>query len=91
MGPRDVRTAGLEGAPGLAVAGGATAVLGVGKEWYDRENGGPFSEKDLVWDAIGRRLADVYASSDWLSVRESSASARPWRRSGEPRSSQIFA
>lgn len=40
------------------VAAGATALgLGVAKEVWDVRAGGPFSLKDLVWDAAGVALA----------------------------------
>ena len=43
---------------GALVAAGATALgLGLAKELKDVRGGGPFSLKDLVWDAAGVALA----------------------------------
>jgi uncharacterized protein YfiM (DUF2279 family) len=57
-----VRSFGLEGAPGLALAGAGGAAAGVWKEWQDRRAGGPFSRKDLAWDALGIGAALALAS-----------------------------
>jgi len=42
----------------MGVAAGAIA--GLGKEWYDRKSGRPFSYRDLIWDSIG------IAAGAWL-------------------------
>lgn len=47
------RSTGLDRTPALATAATSAAVAGVGKEWYDRQVGRPFSYKDLGWDALG--------------------------------------
>jgi putative lipoprotein len=44
---------------GIAIGVGATA--GVGKEVADRRAGGPFSFRDLVWDAGGITAAALVA------------------------------
>lgn len=51
------RAARLDHAPSLASASAATAVVGIGKELRDRRAGGPFSARDLVWDAAGAGAA----------------------------------
>ncbi|MGH7481178.1 MAG: hypothetical protein ACRELV_03415, partial [Longimicrobiales bacterium] len=45
--------AGLDHDAGVAAAIGIAAALGVAKELRDRRSGGPFSVRDLVWDAAG--------------------------------------
>ena len=40
-----------------ATAIAASLAAGIGKELYDRARGGPFSLKDLAWDALGRLAA----------------------------------
>lgn len=57
-----VRSFGLEGAPGLALAGAGGAAAGIWKEWQDRRAGRPFSRKDLAWDALGIGAALALAS-----------------------------
>lgn len=47
------RSSGLDRTSALATAATGAAVVGVGKEWYDQRSGGPFSFKDLSWDALG--------------------------------------
>jgi uncharacterized protein YfiM (DUF2279 family) len=47
------RGAGLQETPALATAAALAAGAGVWKEWRDRQAGGPFSHKDLVWDGLG--------------------------------------
>lgn len=51
----------LDPAPARAVAAGVTLSLGVGKELTDARRGGPFSVKDLAWDAAGVALGFVFA------------------------------
>jgi uncharacterized protein YfiM (DUF2279 family) len=41
----------------LRIGAAATAVVGVAKEVADRARGGPFSVRDLVWDAAGAGAA----------------------------------
>jgi putative lipoprotein len=48
--------AGMERRPALAVASGVTALVSLGKEWYDRRRGRAFSGRDLAWDAAGAVL-----------------------------------
>ena len=45
--------AGAGRASALAAAGAVTAAVSIGKEVRDRRVGGPFSTRDLVWDAAG--------------------------------------
>lgn len=52
-------TTGHSGA--LVLASGATAVVGLGKEWRDRGTT-DFSAKDLVWDGAGALAASVLLS-----------------------------
>ena len=40
-------------------ASAASAVVGIGKELRDRRAGGPFSVRDLVWDAAGAGTATL--------------------------------
>ncbi|HEX7050560.1 MAG TPA: hypothetical protein VF188_10190 [Longimicrobiales bacterium] len=47
------RTAGLGKGAAVLAAGLGAGAAGVGKELYDREHGGPFSHRDLVWDGLG--------------------------------------
>jgi uncharacterized protein YfiM (DUF2279 family) len=49
----------LDPDPAAASAVGLAAILGVGKELVDRRAGGPFSARDLVWDAAGIALGLV--------------------------------
>ena len=46
----------LDPDPATASAIAIAAILGVGKEVVDRRGGGPFSVRDLVWDAAGIAL-----------------------------------
>ncbi len=46
----------LEPVPARATAVGAAVAMGVGKELWDVTRGGPFSVKDLFWDALGVAL-----------------------------------
>lgn len=46
----------LEPATARATAVGAAVAMGIGKELWDVARGGPFSVKDLVWDALGVAL-----------------------------------
>ena len=41
------------------------AVAGIGKEWYDRAKGGPFSSHDLICDLFGIICGSLVA---WLSI-----------------------
>jgi putative lipoprotein len=54
-----LRRAGVENAPAITGASVATAVVGVGKELFDRRTKGDFSPLDLVWDAAGAGSASV--------------------------------
>lgn len=56
------RLAGAERDPALIGAAGASAAAGVWKEWRDRRLGGPFSGRDLVWDALGTGAGVAVAS-----------------------------
>lgn len=47
---------GLEPSPARAAAVGMAVALGIGKEVADVRGGGPFSFKDLAWDAAGVAL-----------------------------------
>jgi uncharacterized protein YfiM (DUF2279 family) len=38
---------------GLALAGVVGLIAGIGKEVSDHRRGGPFSFRDLAWDAVG--------------------------------------
>ena len=49
-------------ASAAAVAG--SLALGVGKELFDRRQGGPFSGRDLVWDALGTLAGLAFISLD---------------------------
>lgn len=53
------RATGTGHATSLAAASAATAVVGIGKEVYDRRSYGLFSYRDLTWDAAGAGLATV--------------------------------
>jgi uncharacterized protein YfiM (DUF2279 family) len=44
-------------AASLRIGATAAAVVGVGKELRDRRKGGPFSLRDIVWDAAGAGTA----------------------------------
>lgn len=43
----------------IAGASAATAAVGLWKERVDRRRGGPFSARDLVWDAAGGAAATL--------------------------------
>ena len=47
------RLFGLDDSAALSVSVGTGAVAALGKEFYDRRQGGPFSVRDLAWDALG--------------------------------------
>lgn len=47
---------GLDRKPAAAAATALSALLGIGKEIVDRRAGGPFSVRDLAWDAAGIAL-----------------------------------
>lgn len=47
------RTVGMEGAPAQIAAVAVAGAAGIWKEWRDHRVGGPFSAKDLAWDALG--------------------------------------
>lgn len=51
------RAAGLDRRVSQAVGAGAVVAVGVVKEVHDRRRGGPFSGKDLLWDAAGATSA----------------------------------
>ncbi len=51
----------LDPGPGRRAAVGVALLLGVGKELVDVRNGGPFSLKDLAWDAAGVALGSLLA------------------------------
>jgi putative lipoprotein len=53
------RATGAGHSPSIAAASAATAVVGIGKEVYDRRSYGVFSYRDLTWDAAGAGLATV--------------------------------
>lgn len=55
------RTA-LERDTARPAAVGAALASGLWKEWRDRRAGGPFSAKDLVWDALGVALGALLVS-----------------------------
>lgn len=52
--------AALERSAARAVAVGTAGALGIGKELVDFRRGGPFSLKDLVWDAVGVALGYAF-------------------------------
>ena len=54
-----LQAAGAERGAALAGASVVTLSAGVGKEWLDRRRGGPFSGRDLVWDAAGAGAASI--------------------------------
>ncbi len=59
IGYGSARLVGIEREEGLRLAVAGGAVAGVAKEWSDVRSGGPFSVRDLVWDAAG--IATAYA------------------------------
>ena len=54
-----LQAAGAERGTALAGASVVTMTAGVGKEWLDRRNGGPFSGRDLAWNAAGAGAATL--------------------------------
>lgn len=61
---QSVSFAALEGAgadrrAALIGASGVTAGVGLAREWHDRRRGGPFSVRDLAWDAAGAGAASL--------------------------------
>ncbi len=44
---------GVYGEAAVRAGAAGSAVAGIGKEVHDRRAGGPFSVRDLVWDAAG--------------------------------------
>jgi uncharacterized protein YfiM (DUF2279 family) len=53
------RLVGLDDTAALAFSVGAGATAALAKEFYDRRKGGPFSVRDLTWDALGIALGAV--------------------------------
>ena len=53
------RAARIDHTPAIATASATSAIVGVGKELRDRRVGGPFSARDLVWDAAGAGAVTV--------------------------------
>lgn len=47
------RTVGMESTPAQIAAVAVAGAAGIWKEWRDHRVGGPFSAKDLAWDALG--------------------------------------
>lgn len=58
-----LRTADMEDDLALPIAIGVAAATGVGKELHDVRNEGPFSLKDLAWDAAGIIAAGLLLGS----------------------------
>lgn len=58
-----LRTASTNDDVALPIAIGVAAVASVGKEVHDVRNDGPFSLKDLAWDAAGIAIAGVLLGS----------------------------
>jgi putative lipoprotein len=54
-----LQAAGADRSSALAGATAATAAFGIGKELVDRRQGGPFSVRDLAWDAAGAGAATL--------------------------------
>lgn len=50
----------LDPTPARSMAAGVGLALGIGKELVDARRGGPFSLKDLAWDAAGVALGYVF-------------------------------
>ena len=57
------RLVGMEGNDALIAAAAGAAAAGILKEFHDRKVGGPFSYRDLVWDAVGIGLGLVLVSN----------------------------
>jgi len=53
------RGVGLSRTAALVPATGATAAVGFSKEIWDRNRGGGFDRRDLVWDALGAGAASA--------------------------------
>ena len=54
-----LEVAGAHRRTALAGATAGTFGIGLAKEWHDRRQGGPFSGRDLTWDAAGIGAATV--------------------------------
>lgn len=54
-----LRLTGLSRQQSLIGATAVTTSLSIGKEVVDRRRGGPFSAKDLTWDALGMGTASI--------------------------------
>lgn len=54
-----LETAGADRRTALAGASGVTMGVGLAREWHDRRRGGPFSVRDLSWDAAGAGAASL--------------------------------
>jgi uncharacterized protein YfiM (DUF2279 family) len=54
-----LQAAGADREGALLGASAATAAVGVAKEAVDRRRGGPFSVRDLTWDAAGAGAATL--------------------------------
>ena len=59
VGYATLQAAGADRTTALAGATAFTLTLGVGKEVADREGGGRFSRRDLVWDVAGAGAATL--------------------------------
>lgn len=59
VGFASLEAAGADRTTALAVATVATATIGIGKELRDRRRAGPFSVRDLTWDAAGAGSATL--------------------------------
>jgi uncharacterized protein YfiM (DUF2279 family) len=57
------RLVGLDDSATLAFSVGAGVTAALGKEFYDRRKGGPFSLRDLTWDAVGIALAALLVAN----------------------------
>jgi uncharacterized protein YfiM (DUF2279 family) len=57
VGYGSARLVGIESDAALSLATGGAVVASIGKEWADVRRGGPFSLKDLVYDAAGIAVA----------------------------------
>lgn len=54
-----LETAGADRRSALVGASGVTMGVGLAREWHDRRRGGPFSIRDLTWDAAGAGAASL--------------------------------
>ena len=59
-----LRAANVEQRHASAAAVAGSLALGVGKELFDRSQGGPISGRDLVWDALGTLAGLAFISLD---------------------------